>query len=69
MIVTKYFNSDKNWEDYSQGSFKVGTLEEYRSTEKDDLARMSDVDEGRYQRRFTGSGFYKRIKLPGATFT
>lgn len=48
MIITKYF-PEANWEDYCKGSFKIGTLQNYRGTEGQNCptpARMTDVFEG-----------------------
>ncbi|MEL7099624.1 MAG: hypothetical protein AAGM84_12415 [Pseudomonadota bacterium] len=55
MIITKYFNAESNWEHYSSGSFKVGTLSEYRGYEHTQLARMTDRGEGTVSKQF-GSG-------------
>ncbi len=64
MIITKYFNL-KDWDRYEAGSFKIGTLEEYRKSEQE-VARMSDTDEGIAQRGFgEGNAYIKHMVLPG----
>jgi hypothetical protein len=53
-VITKYFNSAKNLSDYQNGSFKLGTLEEYRQGELSNynIGRMSDTEEGMLLRSF-----------------
>lgn len=64
VIVTKYFNAEKNWAHYEAGSFKIGTLEEYRKSESG-LARMSDKGEGVAELGFgSGGGKIHRMELP-----
>ena len=65
MRVVKYFNDEKNWTDYESGSFKLGTLAEYRNSDSG-LARMKDKGEGVHDQGFgSGTGVIKNIVLPG----
>lgn len=67
MIITKYFNAEANWDHYASGSFKIGTLEEYRGTEGAIWSRMSDTGEGTlYQAFGSGSGHIERAQTRGA---
>lgn len=68
-FITKYFDPSSLWELYEKGSFKFGTLEEYRNSEAD-LARMSDSEEGSAQTGYgEGYGEIGRLEFPdGTTF-
>ncbi|MBV1865865.1 MAG: hypothetical protein KUG74_15730 [Rhodobacteraceae bacterium] len=65
MIITKYFNSD-DWDRYEAGGFKIGTLQEYRTSEQD-VARMCDTGEGIAQRTFgEGDEYIEHMELPSS---
>jgi hypothetical protein len=57
VIITKYFNTEKNVKDYQSGSFKLGTLGGYRNQEgaENIFERMSDKGEGISERIYGGS--------------
>jgi hypothetical protein len=65
VYLTKYFNVAQNWDHYANGSFKIGTLAEYRKAEAG-LARMSDNEEGLSQYTFGGgTETYDNLQIGG----
>ncbi|WP_299373310.1 hypothetical protein [uncultured Tateyamaria sp.] len=67
LYVTKFFNAEKNWNDYSNGSFKIGTLSSYRGTESNALTRMTD-QEGILNRHFgSGDGTIENLQVRGVS--
>jgi len=63
VILTKYFNGKRDLAHYEAGSFKIGTLAEYRNSEHL-LARMRDAEEGCSNFKIDHSdGVYENVTL------
>ncbi|MDZ4395943.1 hypothetical protein [Cypionkella sp.] len=56
MIITKYFNAEKDQKFYNMGSFRLGTLISYGSGEEGCGDRFSDVCEGKAKTDYGQAG-------------
>lgn len=56
MIITKYFNAEKDQKFYNLGAFRLGTLISYGSGEEGSGDRFSDCCEGKSKTRYGQAG-------------